>query len=93
MRHLEKLLTKTDITSLGDIGKMMLFILPPTGRVLGVYKESDEDRITARRDALLRSGGVCIPFEGLEAFIGLLIGSLNREEHEALAEQIIEAIS
>ena len=92
MRKLEKRLISASIVSLGDVGKMMLFILPPTGRVLGVYDKGDEERITARMSALLRSGGLCIPFESFESFIANLIGSLNPEEHEELAERLIDVI-
>ena len=92
MRKLEKTLISANLITLGNIGKMALFILPPTGRVLGVYKKSDQDCITARINALLDSGGVCIPFESFESFISDLIASLNGDEHEALSDTLIDKI-
>lgn len=92
IKHLQKLLSFTGVAYLGEIQDIHVWSLPPSGRLLAVYDGTPFEAIRASLDSLRETGCIVLPLEDSSSFIADLIASLNMEEHERLAEALLERI-
>jgi hypothetical protein len=92
IKRISKALINGGLSHLGKVQELELFIIPPSGRVLAIYDHGDSDRITGLMRDVLLSGGILIPLQEIGGLIAALIGSLTPDEHQQLAERLIESI-
>jgi hypothetical protein len=91
-RKIRNTLVTGGLEYLGILQDIHLFIIPPTGRILGLHEESPSRRIAALLEALRQAGGIVLPLGDTSSLIAALIASLTMEEHHMVADRLIEAI-
>jgi hypothetical protein len=85
-----RLLKRAKIKHIGNLNKIELFVIPPNGRLLGVFDNSILSNELADLTNLLGSGCILIPLGQKESFIEALIGSLGIDEHQIVDLLVIE---